>query len=57
MPIVVVFQSPSLTKANYEESVRRLTGGKSRVESWRNEHQHSWRATLYVAGRVECPLI
>ena len=33
MPIVAVFQSPSLTRENYEESIRRLTGGKSRVES------------------------
>ena len=28
MPIVAVFQSPSLTKERYEETVRRLTGGK-----------------------------
>jgi hypothetical protein len=27
MPIVAVFQSPTLTKAKYEESVRRLTNG------------------------------
>ena len=33
MPIVAVFQSPSLTKERYEESVRRLTGGKSRMAS------------------------
>ena len=33
MPIVAVFHSPSLTRENYDESVRRLTGGKSRVES------------------------
>jgi hypothetical protein len=33
MPIVAVFQSPSLTREKYEESVRRLTGGKSRLES------------------------
>lgn len=31
MPIVVVFQSPSLTQEKYEETVRRLTGGKSRL--------------------------
>ena len=33
MPIVAVFQSPSLTQKTYEESVRQLTGGKSRMAS------------------------
>jgi len=33
MAIVAVFQSPSLTQAKYEETVRRLTGGKSRMAS------------------------
>ena len=33
MPIVAVFQSPSLTQAIYEETVRQLTGGKSRLNS------------------------
>ncbi len=33
MPVVVVFQGPGLTQEQYEESVRRLTGGKSRLES------------------------
>jgi hypothetical protein len=33
MPVVAVFQSPSLTEEQYEESVRRLTGGKAHVES------------------------
>ena len=33
MPVVAVFQSPSLTQERYEESVRRLTDGKSRLES------------------------
>jgi len=33
MSVVAVFQSPSLTQGQYEESVRRLTGGKSRMES------------------------
>jgi hypothetical protein len=32
MPIVAVFQSPSFTREQYDESVRRLTG-KNRVES------------------------
>ena len=29
MAVVVVFQGPTLTREKYEESVRRLTGGKS----------------------------
>ena len=33
MAIVAVFQSPSLTQATYEESVRRLTGGRTRLVS------------------------
>ena len=33
MPVVAVFQSPSLTQERYEESVRKLTGGKGRLES------------------------
>ncbi len=33
MPFVAVFQGPSLTRERYEESVRRLTGGRSRLES------------------------
>jgi heme-degrading monooxygenase HmoA len=33
MAVVVVFESPSLTQEGYEESVRRLTGGKSALES------------------------
>jgi hypothetical protein len=30
--IVAVFQGPTLTQAKYEESVRRLTGGRTRME-------------------------
>jgi hypothetical protein len=33
MPVVAVFQDPSLTQQRYEESVDRLTDGKSRLES------------------------
>ena len=33
MAIVAVFQSPTLTQAKYEESVRRLTGGRPRLET------------------------
>jgi hypothetical protein len=33
VPVVAVFQSPSLTQERYEESVRKVTGGKSRVDS------------------------
>jgi hypothetical protein len=32
MAIVAVFQSPTLTQATYEESVRQLSGGHSRME-------------------------
>jgi hypothetical protein len=31
--VVAVFQSPSLTQERYEESVRKLTGGRDRMES------------------------
>lgn len=33
MPVVAVFQHPTLTREKYEESVRKVTGGKSRVET------------------------
>jgi hypothetical protein len=33
VPVVAVFQGPSLTQERYEETVRRLTGGKTRLES------------------------
>jgi hypothetical protein len=33
MPVVAVFQSPTLTQAKYEETVRQLTGGKTRLDS------------------------
>ena len=33
MPIVAVFEAPGLTRENYEESVRRLTGGKTHMSS------------------------
>jgi hypothetical protein len=33
VPVVALFQSPSFTQERYEESVRRLTGGKDRLES------------------------
>jgi len=33
MPIVAVFQGPTLTQTQYEESVRRLTGGRGRLET------------------------
>jgi hypothetical protein len=33
MPIVAVFQAPRFTRDKYEESIRRLTNGKSKVES------------------------
>ena len=33
MPVVAVFQGQNLTQEQYEQSVRRLTGGRSRLES------------------------
>lgn len=33
MPIVAVFELPNFTQEQYEESVVKVTGGKSRVES------------------------
>ena len=33
MSVVLVHQGPSLTQEKYEETVRKLTGGKSRLES------------------------
>jgi hypothetical protein len=33
VPVVAVFQSPSLTQEAYEKSVARISGGKSQVES------------------------
>jgi hypothetical protein len=33
MPVVMVFESPQLTQEQYDESVRKLTGGKDRMES------------------------
>jgi hypothetical protein len=52
MPIVAIFQSPTLTRETYEETVRRLTGGKrSRMESpddWPVEG-----VLVHVAGETE----
>ena len=33
MSVVLVHQGPSVTQERYEETARRLTGGKSRMES------------------------
>lgn len=33
MPVVLVHQGPTLTQARYEEAVRRVTGGKGRLET------------------------
>ena len=33
MAVVAVFQSPSLTQEKYEQSVVRVSGGKSRMEA------------------------
>ena len=33
MPVVAVFENPTLTQEKYEESVRKVSGGKARMES------------------------
>jgi len=33
MPVVVVFQAPQFTREHYEQTVLKITDGKSRVES------------------------
>lgn len=33
MAVVLIHQGPTVTKENYEETVRKLTGGKSQLES------------------------
>ena len=33
MPVVLVHQGPTLTQERYEEAVREVTGGKSRLET------------------------
>jgi hypothetical protein len=33
MAVVVVFQGPSFTREQYEESVRKITGGRTELES------------------------
>ena len=33
MPVVLIHQGPSVTQENYEATVRKLTGGDSRLES------------------------
>ena len=52
MPIVAVFQSPSLTRETYEQIVRKLTGGKrSRMETTAD-----WPVDgvlVHVAGQTE----
>ena len=52
MPIVAVFESPSLTREKYEAAVRKLTGGKrTRMESptdWPVEG-----VLVHVAGQTD----
>jgi hypothetical protein len=33
MPVVLIHQGPTVTQERYQEAVRRLTGGKDRLES------------------------
>jgi hypothetical protein len=52
MPIVAVFQSPSLTRDKYEQAVRKLTGGKRN----RMESTADWPVQgvlVHVAGQTE----
>ena len=51
MPVVAVSQGPTFTQERYEEVVRRLTGGKSRMESpsdWPVEG-----VLVHIAGQSE----
>lgn len=51
MAIVLVHQGPSLTQERYEEAVKRVSGGKSRLESpadWPVEG-----LLVHVAGQSE----
>jgi hypothetical protein len=52
MPIVAVFQTPTLTREKYEEAVRKLTGGKrSRMESMADWPVEG--VLVHVAGQTE----
>ena len=52
MPIVAVFQSPGFTREKYEESVRKLTGGKrSQMESSKDWPVDGMLA--HIAGQSE----
>ena len=49
MPVVLIHQGPSVTQASYEETISKLTGGKTRMESpadWRVEG-----LLMHVAGQ------
>ena len=51
MPVVLVHQGPTLTQERYEQAIRKLTGGKSRVES-----QADWPVDgllVHAAGQSE----
>ncbi len=51
MPIVLVHQGAGLTKESYEKTVRKVTGGKSRVDSpadWPVEG-----LLVHIAGEAE----
>jgi hypothetical protein len=50
-PIVAVFNAPDLTEQQYDESVRKVTGGKDKVES-----PSDWPVAgllVHVAGQGE----
>jgi hypothetical protein len=51
MPVVFVHQGPSLTQERYEELVRKLTSGKSRMET-----RADWPVEgvlVHIAGQSE----
>ena len=50
MAIVAVFQGPSFTRQNYEESVRRVTGGKARVEIGIEGEPEVYEAHTFVSA-------
>ena len=51
MPVVAISEGPGFTQEKYEEAVRRLSGGKSRMES-----PADWPAEgllVHIAGQGE----
>ena len=53
MPIVAFFQSPTLTRAKYEETVRRLTGG---MRAWKSRPTGRWKDCSSFMWRGRHPM-